>query len=611
MCPHGQDDISSLPRWQQRFHAPTITFPSWSRTRPDRLAYTSDETGSYQAYAWDLTTGERRLITDESVGVIEATVTGDGEAIVWFRDETGDESGRWVATPFDGGPERDLLPGAPNGWPDGIGLGRRIVVASLADRSGFALYVSEDGGPAKEVARDVDIISLGQHDYLLEGFQLSAVSADETLICAHFAQDGDNIHRMLRVIDPRTGAVVAELADGPDLGLYAYAWSPVPGDQRVAIMHERRDLHRPGIWNPVTGERTDLEIDLPGEILPLEWWPDASALLIASFYRGRDRLYRYDIAARSLTEIRHPRGEIAGAGIRPDGRVWFRVSSADVASRILDDQGDEVVAPGRAGLREGRPYRSWTFENPAGDTVHGFLLTPRGDGPFPVYMKVHGGPSWLYADTWEYARDAQMLVDHGIAVAVVNYRGSTGYGTRWRDHIIGNIGFPEVEDTVAGLDDLIARGIADPERAVIGGFSWGGYTTLMAVGLHPERWRCAVAGVPVGDYMASYDDSAPSLQAYDRSLIGGVVHDIPEYVAKISPLSYVEHVKAPVLFLIGEHDTRCVPEQAWNYVNALKAGGGEAEVYTYGTGHSSYVVQEEIRQYGAILEFVLRHLGIA
>jgi dipeptidyl aminopeptidase/acylaminoacyl peptidase len=194
-------------------------------------------------------------------------------------------------------------------------------------------------------------------------------------------------------------------------------------------------------------------------------------------------------------------------------------------------------------------------------------------------------------------------------VGMVNYRGSTGYGQRWRDHIIRNIGFPEVEDTVAGLDDLIARGIADRDRAIVGGWSWGGYVTLMAVGLHPDRWRAGVAGVPVGDYMGSYDDSAPSLQAYDRSLIGGVVHDIPEYVEKISPLTYVDRVRCPVMFLIGENDTRCVPDQAFRYVEAFERNGGEANVYTYGTGHSSYVVDEETRQWRAVLDFVLKYIG--
>jgi dipeptidyl aminopeptidase/acylaminoacyl peptidase len=119
-----------------------------------------------------------------------------------------------------------------------------------------------------------------------------------------------------------------------------------------------------------------------------------------------------------------------------------------------------------------------------------------------------------------------------------------------------------------------------------------------------------VAGVPVGDYMASYDDSAPSLQAYDRSLLGGVVHDLPEFVAERSPITYVDRVKAPVLVLIGENDTRCVPEQAYNYVNALRDAGGEVEVYAYGEGHSSYIVDEEIRQWTAVLEFLRRHIAL-
>jgi dipeptidyl aminopeptidase/acylaminoacyl peptidase len=254
------------------------------------------------------------------------------------------------------------------------------------------------------------------------------------------------------------------------------------------------------------------------------------------------------------------------------------------------------------GVRDGRPYREWLFRNPAGDPVQGWLATPPGDGPFPLYLKVHGGPNWLYLDTWW--PDVQALLDEGFAVAMVNYRGSIGHGRRWRDHIIGNIGFPEVEDVVAGRDDLVERGIADRERVVIGGWSWGGYITLLALGRHPERFAAGVAGVPVGDYLDSYDDSAPSLQAYDRTLAGGVVHDIPEFIAERSPITYVDRVRAPVLGLVGEHDTRCVPGQVYRYVRALRKAGGEVDLYSYEQGHSSYVVDEEVREWAAVLEFL-------
>jgi dipeptidyl aminopeptidase/acylaminoacyl peptidase len=122
--------------------------------------------------------------------------------------------------------------------------------------------------------------------------------------------------------------------------------------------------------------------------------------------------------------------------------------------------------------------------------------------------------------------------------------------------------------------------------------------------MHPERFAAGVAGVPVGDYLDSYDDSAPSLQAYDRTLAGGVVHDIPEFIAERSPITYVHDVRAPVFVLVGENDTRCVPGQVYRYVRALRKAGGDAEVYSYAEGHSSYIVDEEVREWAAVLDFL-------
>jgi dienelactone hydrolase len=597
---------SEIPDWERRVRAPTITLPHWSPLATDRCVLMSDESGSFQAYAWDRATGDRRLVTEEPVGVTSATVSADGAEVIWFSDDSGDESGRWLAQPFEDGDVHELLQGSPIGWPDGLSVGRGLTTAILADRGGFAIHVAPLGEEAREIFRHPDRLSIGGTDFHLEGSERAGLSRDEALLCVNAAQDDDNIHTKLLVLDPCTGDQVAEIADGPSLALDAYAWSPIPGDQRLAILHEREDRSRPAIWDPVTGERSDLAFDLPGEVIPVDWWPDAGSLLVTHLFRGRHQLYRYELATGSLTEVLHPRGEIHGARVRPDGCVWLRVSNGHAASSVLDDRGRELLRPVEPGLRSGRPYHEWMFRGPGDVVVHGWLVTPPGEGPFPVYLKVHGGPSWLYHDTW--CPDVQMLVDHGYAVGMANYRGSIGYGRSWRDAIIGNIGFPEVEDTVAGLDDLIARGIADPDRAVIGGWSWGGYTTLLALGTHPDRWVAGVAGVPVGDYAESYDDSAPSLQAYDRSLLGGTVHEVPDLVRERSPISYVDRVSAPVLVLVGDHDTRCVPGQVYSYVDALRRRGGEVEVYAYETGHSSYVVDEEVRQWHAVLDFLLRHV---
>ena len=139
-------------------------------------------------------------------------------------------------------------------------------------------------------------------------------------------------------------------------------------------------------------------------------------------------------------------------------------------------------------------------------------------------------------DRW--APDVQAHVDAGFLVAMVNYRGSEGFGQAWRDALTGNIGIYELEDVLAGLDDLVARGLADPYRVVLAGWSWGGYVTLMGAGRFPDRFRSLIAGVPVADYIAAFEDEAPSLQAIDRVLFGGSPDEVPELYRERNPLTY-------------------------------------------------------------------------
>src|SRR5206468_12544466 len=126
--------------------------------------------------------------------------------------------------------------------------------------------------------------------------------------------------------------------------------------------------------------------------------------------------------------------------VRPDGAVWFRHVAGDGRPQVLDQTGHRVLELEGEPAPRSRPYVSWHFDNPHGQRVHGFHVTPEAPGPFPVIMRVHGGPTWLDADRW--SPEVQSYVDAGFAVAMVNYRGSTGYGRAWRDEIIANVGGP-------------------------------------------------------------------------------------------------------------------------------------------------------------------------
>ena len=214
----------------------------------------------------------------------------------------------------------------------------------------------------------------------------------------------------------------------------------------------------------------------------------------------------------------------------------MRVSSADRAPELPDDAGEEFLPAAPGGLRTGRPYREWLFRNAAGDLVHGWLAMPLGDGP--RHFKVHGGPDWLCMDTW--FADVQSLVEEGVRTRWSTTAGRSATGGRGRDHIVGNMGLPRGRGRRLGSRRPARARVADPERIVIGGWWWGGYITLLALGRYLDRFTAGVAGAPVGDYAGSYDESAPSLQAWDRSLFGGVVTEMLEFVRERSPITHAD-----------------------------------------------------------------------
>ena len=589
------------PLWQRRFRAPIVGFPTWSVHAPDRLLYTSSESGVYQLHAWDRSTGERRQITNEPVGLISGEVTPDGEWVVWHRDTTGDESGLWVAAPFAGGDAEPFIEGLPEGWDAGLAIGRRRTVAAMSDRDGFSIWAADGGGAARKLAFSEESIELGGVNAIMAGPDQGALSADESLLCIEHSDHGDMIHPSLRILDAATGVTNADMRD-EGLALCAFMWSPIPGDQRLAIGHERRGERRPAIWNVETGELTDLEIPWDRYTEVADWWPDASALLLFELRDGRHYLHRYDLATAQITPLPMHDGSLTGARVRPDGSVWYRLQNGEQPGIVFEAGRDEPIlqAPGQP--PRGRTYTNWEYKNPHGQRVQGWLVEPERPKPWPTYFWVHGGPGSVDLDRWQ--PDVQAYVDMGFCVAMLNYRGSIGFGADWRDALVGNPGRPEVEDIVAGLDDLIARGIADPARTAVGGWSWGGYVTLLAQGLHPGRFVSAVAGVPVADYPLAYADETPVLQAFDRAIFGGEPAEMPELYRDRSPIEYVDRVTAPMLILGAEHDSRCPLPQILTYVERLKDRGQPHELYLFTTGHNSFDVDERMRQTGKIAGFL-------
>jgi dipeptidyl aminopeptidase/acylaminoacyl peptidase len=423
------------------------------------------------------------------------------------------------------------------------------------------------------------------------------------LLCVRHAEHSDISRPSLRILEVGRGSTVAELSD-PGLGIVPRCWSPISGDQRLVLTREISGVERPWLWEPVAGRLSSIEPDLPGAVHAECFYPDGDALLVRHDHEGRDSLWRlgFDGALDQLTE--HS-GTITEAGIRPDGELWYRFESGVLPPRIASDRSGVAVAIPGADPPAGRTFEPLRFTNPSGDRIQGWLIRPDGDPPYRTIVSIHGGPEYHDTDLYDPRRLA--YAEHGYAVVMVNYRGSTGYGVEFRRRLFANIGLLESEDIDAAVDHLIEAGVADPGALYLEGWSWGGYLANLNAGLRPERWRAVVAGIPVGDYVAAHYEVAPALRDWDVAIMGGGPMDLPALYHERNPMTYVDSVRAPILIIAGENDSRCPLGQNMVFAHALRVRGREVEVHLYPGGHHANDIEEQIRHVEMTMDWFGRH----
>ncbi len=573
--------------WRRRFRAARVAFPSWARDEPDRLLYSSNASGKWELYTWNRKTGAHRQATDRPEGTTRGVLGPAGTWVWWFDDDRGNEFGRWVLEPFDGGPPRPFAPDLPPAYGAGLAIGAGFAVVGTSTHEGTRIHLVKQGEAARLFYAH------------RESAWVSALSRDEALVAIGHSEHGDSRHPGVRVLDAN-GRMVRELADGPGRGLWASAWSPVSGDPRLLVEHERRDMPSPLIWNVATGEVRDIDTGLPGEV-EASWYPDGSALLLVHDYRGRAEAYRFDLHRPAAQRLEVEPGTVAQARVRPDGEIWYAWTRSSTPPQILAN-GRVLLRPPGEPAPGGVAYNDYVV-----DGIHIFLAEPAGPRPHPTIFQIHGGPTAHDRDA--FSAMTQAWVDHGFAVVMVNYRGSTGYGRVWRDALEGNPGLTELEDIAKVYDWLIESGISDPRRVILSGRSWGGYLTLLGLGIQPERWSLGIAGVPVADYIAAYEDEMEPLKAFDRALFKGSPAEIPDVYRERSPITFVDRVRVPVLIIAGENDPRCPIRQIDNYLARLRDLGKPHDVYRYDAGHGTLRIEETLRQVELEIAFAAKHLG--
>jgi len=219
-----------------------------------------------------------------------------------------------------------------------------------------------------------------------------------------------------------------------------------------------------------------------------------------------------------------------------------------------------------------------------GATIYGVLVLPADyvEGKrYAMVVDIHGGPEWAWWSGWagSWHEWGQFLASHGYAVLMPNPRGSDGQGSSFAEAVHKDWGGMDFEDVMSGVDDLVAKGIADPDRLGIGGWSYGGFMSSWAVG-HTTRFKAAVIGAAVTDLISFYG-STDITPDFPSVYFDGPPYEHRELYEAHSPLSFVRNAKTPSLILHGEADPRVPTTQGWEFYNALKELGVETEMVTY------------------------------
>jgi hypothetical protein len=320
------------PRWEQRFRAVRMSLPSWARDAPDRSLYASNVTGTFEVYAWDRGQDSHRQVTDRPNGTWAGTLDPGGEQVWWFADTDGDEFGVWMRQPFAGGANEPAVPGLAPSYPAGLALGRSVVAVGRSTEGGTAVSLRRGSG-------EPEVVYAHREDAGVAG-----LSRDETLLAISHSEHGDALKPAVRVFRIDDRSIVADLWDGPGKGLDVAGFSPVYGDPRLLLLHEREGRPLPLLWDPTTGTETHIDADLPGEV-GADWYADGSALLLLHDHEGRSELYRHDLGAGALERLDTPPGTVTGATARPDGTVEFAWSSAAQPPALRRLGGGTLLTP--------------------------------------------------------------------------------------------------------------------------------------------------------------------------------------------------------------------------------------------------------------------------
>ena len=467
-----------------------------------------------------------------------------------------------------------------------------------------------------------EITLRGRPSWAPDGTAIAFAAAPTALL-----RDSRSDIYLLKLEDDSREAITTNL--GPDSGP---AWSP--DGAVIAYLATPNENVPPADGMPIrtignsrlmlydVSARTTRDASSPSfDLSPdsLNWTPDAKRLVFTVGETVYRELYAYELQSGTYERLTERKIVSMGSVSEDGNRIAFTMESAEAPTEVY------VAEPGSVSPRRLTDVHSGidqlalgrteviTWKSTEGFEIEGILLKPVGyvEGErYPLLVVVHGGPTGAHVNYFRvrYGDGGQHWAGQGWAVLYPNPRGSTNYGERFMRANIPDWGGGDYRDIMSGVDALVERGIADPDKLAVQGWSYGGYMTCWVVS-QTTRFKAAMIGAGLTNLVSMYgtNDVPNYLGSFFHGMVSPETKDLYE---ERSGLTYADQVKTPTLILHGARDERVPIGQPMEFFRALKDRGVTTELVFYpreGHGLREYYhrLDRLQRQYDWIVGYTL------
>jgi dipeptidyl aminopeptidase/acylaminoacyl peptidase len=333
----------------------------------------------------------------------------------------------------------------------------------------------------------------------------------------------------------------------------------------------------------------------------IDWKPDG--IYFAALQKTASHLFRVQPDYPKITRLSSPDNLMAeGFSLTLDGhRTAFAAGSpSSLAEVFVSEVSGFAPRQLTAMTEQTRPFLlghseviSWKSQD--GTTIEGILTKPADFDPAtkrPLLCIIHGGPTGIDRPTLLAGRPtvvpsgyypADIWAGRGALILRVNYRGSAGYGEKFRQLNVGNLGVGDAWDVLSGVEHLVKLGWVDPAKVGCMGWSQGGYISAFLT-TSSDRFAAISVGAGISNWATYYYNT--DVTPFTIQYLGKDPAAAPAIYQKTSPMAYLEKAKTPTLIQHGENDRRVPIANAYELRQGLEDCGAKVEMIVYkGFGH--------------------------